>query len=164
MKNIQYRLFTAFDKANREQVEEIVAFLFEQLEYQSERTPIRHAIDYALKEIPSLGGVIVTVFYKNQLIGASIVNQTGMGGYFPENILAFIAIHKDFRRKGLGRKLFAYTMKVCKGDVFVSLDPKNSAIEFFQKLGFESNSWEMRYKRASKPSKSRAGRTSSSEH
>jgi [ribosomal protein S18]-alanine N-acetyltransferase len=34
-----------------------------------------------------------------QITGAVIINKTGMAGYIPENILVYIAVHKDYQRK-----------------------------------------------------------------
>ncbi len=39
------------------------------------------------------------------MVGAVVVNGTGMEGYIPENILVYIATHKVSRGKGIGKKL-----------------------------------------------------------
>ena len=75
---------------------DLAAFLHEHLEeYGDEETAIQKAIDYVFQS----GGRVVVAEDDDQIIGAVVINATGMSDYIPENILVYIAIHRDYRGK-----------------------------------------------------------------
>jgi ribosomal-protein-alanine N-acetyltransferase len=82
-----------------------------------------------------------------QIVGAVVINETGMGGYIPENILVYIAIHNGYRGQGLGKKMMKLALESCKGDVALHVEPDNPARFLYEKLGFENKYLEMRYKK-----------------
>jgi GNAT superfamily N-acetyltransferase len=81
------------------------------------------------------------------MVGAVVVNETGMSGYIPENILVYIATHKDHRGKGIGKKLMEDTMNYAKGDVALHVEKDNPARVLYEKYGFKNPYLEMRFKR-----------------
>ncbi len=76
-----------------------------------------------------------------------IINKTGMAGYIPENILVYIAVHKDYRGKGLGKDLMLKTFDKADGDIKLHVEPENPARFLYEKLGFTSKYLEMRWTR-----------------
>lgn len=70
-------------------------FYYEYLEqYGDTREEIHKSIDYALKRNGGQGGGQIFVAKQEEnILGDVIVNQTGMRGYIPENILVYIATH-----------------------------------------------------------------------
>ncbi|MFT5981308.1 MAG: ribosomal-protein-alanine N-acetyltransferase [Flavobacteriales bacterium] len=75
------------------------------------------------------------------------MNQTGMGGYIPENILVYIATHKDHRGTGLGKKLMSKAIEISEGDIALHVEANNPAQHLYSKLGFTNPYLEMRLKK-----------------
>ena len=78
------------------------------------------------------------------MVGAVVVNKTGMQRYIPENILVYIATHNQYRGRGIGKKLMQETIKVCDGAIALHCEPDNPAKYLYEKLGFTSKYLEMR--------------------
>jgi len=144
---------TKFDFRKRpssRQKNEIIDFLFEHLDQFGDPKPdIEKAVNYALNEGESFGGFVLTAQFNNQIVGSVVVNQTGMNGYIPDNILVYIATHKEFRGQGIGKQLMLLAMETAKGDVALHVEPENPARYLYEKLGFTNKYLEMRYKKTS---------------
>ncbi|MFT6127005.1 MAG: ribosomal protein S18 acetylase RimI-like enzyme [Patiriisocius sp.] len=139
---------TTYDALNKISVLEknrVANFIFTHLEkYGDPISAVQKAIDYATKERPSLGGYVFTMEEDNQIIGALVINKTGMDEYIPENILVYIATHKEYRRKGLGETLMQYAINSCEGDIALHCEKDNPAKFLYEKLGFTNKYLEMR--------------------
>ena len=70
-----------------------------------------------------------------------------MDGYIPENILVYIATHKEYRGKGIGKKLMEETLNFAKGDIALHVEANNPARRLYEKYGFTNPYLEMRLKR-----------------
>jgi ribosomal-protein-alanine N-acetyltransferase len=141
-------IYTPNNRMTASQEDEIVDFLGTHLEqYGDNESDIRKAIAYAMKDIPSAGGFVLVDTDGEQIVGAVVINETGMGGYIPENILVYIAIHNGYRGQGLGKKMMKLALESCKGDVALHVEPDNPARFLYEKLGFENKYLEMRYKK-----------------
>jgi len=95
------------NRTNSNEKQEIIQFLFQHLEqYGDPEKDISDAVNYSLGLDDKPGGIIITARDENtdQLVGAVVVNKTGMGGYIPENILVYIATDKKLRGQGIGKK------------------------------------------------------------
>ncbi len=138
------------------EIEKLTNFLYHNLdEYGDTKSAIRKAIEYAAKERSGLGGYLFTIESKDEIVGAVVVNKTGMDEYIPENILVYIAVHKENRGEGLGKKLMEYTIENCKGDIALHVEADNPAKHLYTKYGFENPYLEMRLKRSNSASKSK---------
>lgn len=138
------------------EIEKLTNFLYHNLdEYGDTKSAIRKAIEYAAKERSGLGGYLFTIESKDEIVGAVVVNKTGMDEYIPENILVYIAVHKEHRGEGLGKKLMEYTIENCKGDIALHVEADNPAKHLYTKYGFENPYLEMRLKRSNSASKSK---------
>jgi ribosomal-protein-alanine N-acetyltransferase len=80
-------------------------------------------------------------------MGACVVNLTGMGGYIPENILVYIAVHNGYRGEGLGKKLMNKAIERATGDISLHVEANNPAKHLYEKLGFTNPYLEMRLKK-----------------
>jgi len=144
--NIQ--AFDAVNRANNIQKQEVLEFLFKHLgKYGDPKSAILKCIEYALKERTSFGGFVLVARKDDQVVGATVINHTGMEGYIPENILVYIATHEDYRGQGIGKKLMKEALKKCKGDVALHVEPDNPAKFLYEKLGFTNKYLEMRYQK-----------------
>ncbi|MBV6642458.1 MAG: GNAT family N-acetyltransferase [Cyclobacteriaceae bacterium] len=127
------------------QLQQIRDFLYEHLDqYGDKKEDIMKAINYALNKGITPGGFIVVGYEGDQIAGAVVVNKTGMEGYIPENILVYIATHRDQRGKGLGKKLMQRAIDEAEGAIALHVEPDNPAKILYEKLGFTNKYLEMR--------------------
>jgi GNAT superfamily N-acetyltransferase len=128
--------------------EAIASFLHTHLGQYGDRTEdISKAIDYAWQRNGGRGGLVVLAEEAGQLAGAVVINETGMDGYIPENILVYIAIHSDRRGEGLGSRLLQEAIGQCRGSVALHVEPDNPAKRLYERFGFTNKYLEMRLSR-----------------
>lgn len=126
----------------------IVDFLYTHLEqYGDASKDIEQCVNYALKEIASFGGFILVAEYEDQMAGVCVVNQTGMSGYIPENILVYLASHGEIRGKGVGKTLMTKAIDLAQGDIALHVEANNPAKHLYEKMGFTTPYLEMRLKK-----------------
>lgn len=123
----------------------VATFLETHLEqYGDKKSDIMKCIDYAWKKEGGPGGFIVIGVENEEIVGAVIINRTGMKDYIPENILVYIAVHHNQRGKGMGRKLMNEAIGNCEGNIALHVEPDNPAKILYEKLGFTNKYLEMR--------------------
>jgi len=105
---------------------------------------ILKCLDYVFEKNLGNGGFVLLGIHEQEIIGAVVINETGMSKYIPENILVYIAVHKDYRGKGLGKQLMEHALKLTKGDVALHVEPDNPAKKLYERLGFTNKYLEMR--------------------
>jgi len=133
------------DQATDLQKKEIADFLFVQLEqYGDPLVHIMKCLDYALDQAADKGGFVVLAREDGQIVGAVVINKTGMSGYIPENILVYIAVDASQRGKGVGKKLMKTAIDLAKGDIALHVEPDNPAKKLYESLGFTNKYLEMR--------------------
>ena len=72
---------------------QIVAFLHTHLDqYGDDKESISRCLNFAMERNNGLGGFAVVASEGEEIIGAVIINKTGMGGYIPENILVYMRL------------------------------------------------------------------------
>ncbi len=145
---MNYTFYTPNDTVSEERKKEIADFLFTHLdEFGDEHDAIMRCINFALDDKTKFGGFILVSEEGGTITGAVVVNKTGMAGYIPENILVYIAVHKDYRGKGLGKDLMLKTFDKAEGSIKLHVEPENPARFLYEKLGFTSKYLEMRLNR-----------------
>jgi len=145
---IQTNVFNTTNKPSLKEKENLINFLFNNLqEYGDPKSDIEKAINYALKETTSFGGFILVSYLENAISGVVVINQTGMKDYIPENILVYIATHKNLRGKGIGKFLMQKTIDLAEGSIALHVEPENPARFLYEKVGFSSKYVEMRLKK-----------------
>ena len=141
---ISYHRYTPGNDAelNRDAV---LDFLFEHLdEYGDKREDIAKCMAYALSEEAGKGGAVIVALENSEVVGALILNNTGMSGYIPENILVYVAVHGSTRGKGVGKKLVQLAIENTPGSIALHVEPQNPARHLYEKLGFTNKYLEYR--------------------
>ncbi len=139
------KIFNPTNKPSINEKSEIINFLHEHLDrFRDSKEDIGKAIDYSLKESLSFGGFVLTGSQDGEIICSVVVNVTGMKGYIPENILVYIATHKDHRGKGVGKELMKKAIEVADGNIALHVEHDNPARFLYEKLGFTNKYLEMR--------------------
>lgn len=129
--------------------DDVVEFLFVHLdEYGDDKESITNCLNYALSGTKEKSGKVFIALDEGVIAGAVITNETGMKGYIPENILVYIAVHKDYRGQGLGKKLMKATIDNTQGDVALHVEEDNPAKFLYESVGFTNPYLEMRFKRS----------------
>lgn len=106
---------------------------------------IENAVNYALKYSNSHGGFIAVAYSSEDIMASvAVVLYTGLKGVFPENLLAYLAVDKKFRVKGIGSELIQYMLNNTTGSISLQVDPKNPAKKLYKKFGFDVKYLEMR--------------------
>jgi GNAT superfamily N-acetyltransferase len=124
----------------------IASFLEHHLDqFGDKKEDILKCLAYAFD--PKRGGFVVLGVENDTILGAVIVNETGMGGYIPENILVYIAVDREQRGRGLGKGLMKATMDRAKGAIALHVEPDNPARKLYEALGFTNKYLEMRLHR-----------------
>jgi [ribosomal protein S18]-alanine N-acetyltransferase len=148
MNMLKIETISAADQATFLQKKEIADFLFVQLEqYGDPINDIMKCLDYALDQAVDKGGFVVLARENQKIVGAVVVNKTGMSGYIPENILVYIAVDASQRGKGVGKKLMTTAIELANGDIALHVEADNPARKLYEKLGFTNKYLEMRLKK-----------------
>jgi ribosomal protein S18 acetylase RimI-like enzyme len=145
--SVRYESYTPThqQELNRDQV---LDFLFQHLdEYGDAREDIAKCMDYALSEAEGKGGAVFVARENDQVVGALILNKTGMSGYIPENILVYVAVHNSQRGKGVGKQLVQMAIDNSTGSIALHVEPQNPARKLYEKLGFTNKYLEYRLHR-----------------
>lgn len=144
--SITTKMYHEQQKPTIEEKSEIVDFLYEHLEnFGDPKGDIEKCINYALKESPSFGGFVLSGYQENKLACVVVVNKTGMKDYIPENILVYIATHKEMRGIGIGKAMMKEALSRAEGNIALHVEPDNPARYLYQKLGFTNKYLEMRF-------------------
>jgi ribosomal-protein-alanine N-acetyltransferase len=129
------------------QKNQIADFLMEQLgDFGDPKADVLKCMDYAMNPSGS-GGPVILAIESGELIGALVLNHTGMSGYIPEHILVYFAVRKDLRRRGLGKKMMRHLLANTEGSISLHVEPHNPAIKLYEELGFANKYLEMRLSR-----------------
>ncbi len=149
MSDFNLILYTPNDKLTSVERIRVANFLYEHLgKYGDELKDIKHCLDYAMNEVSNQGGFVIICLHGKSIVGVVVVNETGMSGYIPENILVYIATHKKYRGRGIGKTLMRNALKHSKGDIALHVEHDNPAKSLYEKLGFSNKYLEMRYSRS----------------
>jgi GNAT superfamily N-acetyltransferase len=140
---MDFTIITKQDGPHPKYTNEVIAdFLVKHLEeYGDPKQDVLACLDYVFNR-----GGFITVGAEGEVIkGIVIINETGMSGYIPENILVYIAVDAAYRGEGNGRALMETALEKAKGNVALHVEPENPAKYLYENLGFTSKYLEMRY-------------------
>jgi DNA-binding MarR family transcriptional regulator/ribosomal protein S18 acetylase RimI-like enzyme len=121
-------------------------FLHESLKpYEDTLEDIERGIRDALTAPGREGGFLLIAESNEKILGALVMQRTGMKGYVPENILLFVAVSPELRGNGLGRLMVERAIQCTQGDIKLHVEYDNPARRLYEKIGFKSKYAEMRY-------------------
>ena len=139
----KFKLYTSALAPTAKQIKATADFLAEHLDqYGDPAAAIAKAIKYAVD--PNKGGIVLELLDNEKIIGAVVINDTGMADYIPENILVYIAVDKSYRGQGLGKELMKKALSLVKGSVALHVEENNPAKGLYEHLGFQEKYREMR--------------------
>ncbi len=131
--------------------DQLADFLFENLDqFRDPREQIMSCLDYALGRQAARRGFILAASdcdHNGTLLGVSVVCETGMAGYVPENLLVYIAVDSKARGRGVGKALMEMAVETVRGDVALHVEHDNPARHLYERIGFTNKYLEMRYKK-----------------
>jgi len=144
------KTYNAINKLTTLEKSRITKFIHEHSDNKKDsKKAIRKSLDYAAKERAGLGGYVFTISMNKEIVGALVVNKTGMDDYIPENIIVYVVTHQEYRQQGIAKKLMTRAIEHCKGDIALHVTDDNPAKDMFEKLGFTNPYLEMRFNRKS---------------
>jgi len=124
--------------------DQVATFLRDHLdEYGDDITDIQKCLKY----VEDRGGLVIVAEEDEQILGVTVLNETGMSGYIPDNILVYIAVDRAARGRGLGRALLNKAFEETTGSIALHVEPENPAKFLYEKMGFTNKYLEMRWKR-----------------
>ena len=141
---MDFKIINHFSGENQTYSNQAIAeFLYTHLEQYGDKTEdILKCIAYVMN--PEKGGNIILGIDENRIVGTVILNNTGMKGFIPENILVYIAVDNSERGKGYGKSLMQIAISIAEGDIALHVEPDNPARKLYEKLGFTNKYLEMR--------------------
>ncbi|MCF8332375.1 MAG: GNAT family N-acetyltransferase [Bacteroidales bacterium] len=126
--------------------DEYVDFLYKHLDnFGDEKSAINKCLDFAFEKNGGLGGFMLAAFDDQKLVGALVMNNTGMSEFIPENILVYVAVHESMRGKGFGREIVEKAINMADGNVKLHVEYENPAKRLYERIGFKSKYAEMRF-------------------
>ena len=142
---IECKIFDNQDFQEPLKVKELREFLSCHLaQYGDPESQIQACLEYAFSSAEGKGGIVAILRSNNRMIAATVVNHTGMSGYIPEEQLVYIAVHKDYRGQGWGKKILQYTLDHTTGSMALHVEYDNPARFLYERLGFTTKYAEMR--------------------
>lgn len=128
--------------------EEFIDFMFTHLDrFGDPKDQIEMSIDYAFSDAEGKGGFLLAGYWDGELVGGLIMNETGMSGYIPDNILVYVAVNAKMRGKGIGGDIIKKSFEIAKGDIKLHVEYDNPAKRLYERLGMTTKYAEMRYKK-----------------
>ena len=84
----------------------------------------------------------------DDLVGAVLMNNTGMQEFIPEYYLIYIAVDASKRGQGIGAKLLQKAFDTADGDIALHVEYDNPAKRLYERMGFSTKYAEMRWQRS----------------
>ena len=143
---IRERLHDAFTKISALDKKTISQFLVQQsFPIDLSSAEVQESLEYAVKERPSFGGFVLSAIEEEEIVGALIVNRTGMGGFNPSYLLVHFGIHPKYKQNGLPQRLLSAALRYTKGDLAMRLPVDHPQRSLIEAVGFKAAYLEMRF-------------------
>lgn len=133
------KLYNSFPLVSFQKKSELIRFLTIHQD-NPELTPstITYLVDYALREIFSFGGFVVTEEEGAKIVGAMVVNNTGMKGYMPNNLIVASAFLPGSNKAGSQKRILQKIMHLTKGDTALLIKSSRRRAEIPENIGVKT--------------------------
>lgn len=126
----------------------LIEFLHTHLDrFRDSKSAIEKAINYAFSPDAGKGGCILLGSKDDEVVGAVVMNKTGMDEYIPAWLLVYIAVNAEMRGQGIGSKLLKAVVESCEGGIALHVEYDNPAKRLYERIGFSSKYAEMRWQK-----------------
>jgi alanine racemase len=145
--NIHIRYFQSEDELpDWMNVYDIVKFIqLNYIPYDDPKETISTAVDYALSTHPGGKGFILLATIEKEILGTLVSVQIDKVGIIPENLIVYVCVKLNYRRRGLGSRLIKEAIDCTDGNLKLHIDKSNPEIKLLTKLGFKDDYLELRY-------------------
>jgi GNAT superfamily N-acetyltransferase len=145
---LDFEIIKNENEFNKTKREECIDFLHTHLDrFRDNKEDIGKCIDYAMQKDCGKGGFVLLAYHENELAGVLIMNNTGMSGFIPENILVYIAVDAKHRGKGFGGKIIEKAISLSEGNIKLHVEYDNPAKRLYERVGFTTKYAEMRFEK-----------------
>jgi len=86
---------------------------------KSEKNKITQSVEYAIKDTASFGGFIVALEKEQKILGAVVVNKSGMGGLLPAHLVVVHGVAPILAQEEIIALLLKEANKYSRGDIAV---------------------------------------------
>ncbi|WP_026478487.1 pyridoxal-phosphate dependent enzyme [Alkaliphilus transvaalensis] len=92
-------------------------------------------------------GYVLMAYYNNQLVGISVIVNTGFNSFIPSYHLGYIGTRRSIKGRGIATQLLNKAVELTKGNLSLHVDRNNSrAIKLYEKMGFAKSYLRMIHK------------------
>lgn len=116
-------------------------------EFNDSISAINKSIVYAFSPDKGKGVYALIEMDNKSLVGAAVVNYSGMDEYIPGVFLVYIAVKESYRSMGIGSKMIKQVIEKNSGSIALHVENNNPVKDLYVRLGFVSKYAEMRYER-----------------
>ncbi len=113
--------------------------------YHDSISAISKSLDYAFSTDKGKGGYVLLSMENETLVGATVVNHSGMDEYIPGVFLVYVAVKESHRGQGIGALMIKKVIGNAEGQIALHVEYENPARRLYERMGFVSKYAEMRY-------------------
>ncbi len=149
MTGINFKIYNAFNPIPSFDKQILIEFIHNSYNNHCSKLSIGRSVAYAIKDrfvltsSYSHGGVIICAYDKTNIVGALVINKTGLEEFYPENIIMFIATEQNYRLKGIAKKMIGLGREFTNGGITIYIHPNNPNSQFLSKTGFNNRMVQM---------------------
>lgn len=103
-----------------------------------DKSIITHLVDSALKEVSSFGGFVVTEEKQEEVLGVMVVNNTGMEGYMPNNLIVLGAFLPNTGKEGSKKRILQKIMHLTRGEAALLIKAVDQSESSLRSLGVKT--------------------------
>ncbi|MCB0663828.1 MAG: hypothetical protein KDC24_13865 [Saprospiraceae bacterium] len=143
-----YTVFDAFTGISPFEKLGVIKFLEQHIGVS--KAKIQMAVEYAIKDCPSFGGLILVVTQAEEPVAVAIIHKAGANGHQAKHTLAYYAISEKFQTEEFVSDFFDKLINLSNGDLAMHLDANDPVLGVFQKMGFQQHRVEYRFNGSNK--------------
>ena len=147
---VTFSVVTLIDTPTQLEKIEIANFIYTHAEgHLDSQENIIRCLDYAFGSVRNSHGFVVVgrdsaTIGDQSIVSAAIVLNTGMGGYFPENLLVYFVVKPEFVSDSLIENMMDKVGSFAKGEIAIRMRHDHPYKGNFSHLGFDNEYCELR--------------------